>query len=83
MFKFFVYLLSFECSCLLQNRTIGQQRGRYPHHSYELIYLGNSKQSAKTDAAKEGLNTLIQDNRYQDEKMAIISTVLKSKLIRE
>ena len=42
--------------------------------------IGSSKQNAKTEAAKEGLLTLITNPKFSADRMAIIASVQRSKL---
>lgn len=46
---------------------------------YIYIHIGNSKQAAKTEAAKEGVKTLLSKESYIPERAAIVLSVQKSK----
>jgi hypothetical protein len=57
----------FECICRLDKETVGTGKG-------------NSKQAAKTEAAQEGVRTLLSKEAYMPERAAIILSVQKSNL---
>lgn len=55
----------FDCTCLLDNQVIGAKRG-------------NSKQNAKIEAAKEGIKTILSNEKYLSESAAIILSIQKA-----
>lgn len=58
-------LFSFDCICLIDNVVIGTKRG-------------NSKQNAKAEAAKEGIRTILMNEKYLTEGAAIILSIQKA-----
>eukprot|EP00330_Aristerostoma_sp_ATCC50986_P012954 CAMPEP_0114597298 /NCGR_PEP_ID=MMETSP0125-20121206/19542_1 /TAXON_ID=485358 ORGANISM="Aristerostoma sp., Strain ATCC 50986" /NCGR_SAMPLE_ID=MMETSP0125 /ASSEMBLY_ACC=CAM_ASM_000245 /LENGTH=68 /DNA_ID=CAMNT_0001801637 /DNA_START=93 /DNA_END=299 /DNA_ORIENTATION=- len=55
----------FECLCYLDKEKVGTGKG-------------NSKQAAKTEAAKEGVKTLLSKESYLPERAAIVLSVQKT-----
>jgi len=56
---------NFDCVCLIDNNVIGTKNG-------------NSKQNAKAEAAKEGICTILTDEKYLTESAAIILSIQKA-----
>lgn len=55
----------FDCTCLFGNQVIGKRRG-------------NTKQSAKAEAAKQGLRTLLTEKQFLTESAALILSIQKA-----
>lgn len=56
---------NFDCICLIDGSIIGTKNG-------------NSKQNAKAEAAKEGIRSILSDDKYLTESAAIILSIQKA-----